>query len=106
MGVPERSLVGAPGLVKTRAESGRHVERVGIGAFIDNLPGARSTQALTSDSASGSTRQAASIVEAVEAGASGGAREGGTRQSRMARGASAAAPPDGARAACAAPAID
>jgi predicted ABC-class ATPase len=64
-------VVSAPGLVKIRAEDGRRVERVDIGAFIGDLPGGRSTQAFTSDDASGSTSQAASIVEAVEAGATG-----------------------------------
>jgi predicted ABC-class ATPase len=64
-------VVSAPGLVKIRAEDGRRVERVDIGAFIGDLPGGRSTRAFTSDDASGSTSQAASIVEALEAGATG-----------------------------------
>jgi predicted ABC-class ATPase len=56
--------------VKVRAEDGRRVERVDISAFIADLPGGRSTRAFSSDLASGSTSQAAGIVEAVEAGAS------------------------------------
>jgi len=58
-------------LAKIRAEDGRRVEQVDISAFIDNLPRGRSTRNFSSDDASGSTSQAANIVEAVEAGASG-----------------------------------
>ncbi len=56
--------------VKVRAEDGRRVERVDISAFIGDLPGGRSTRAFSSELASGSTSQAAGILEAVEAGAS------------------------------------
>jgi len=65
------TVVSAPDLVKIRAEDGRRVERVDIHSFISELPGGRSTRAFCSDDASGSTSQAANIVEAVEAGASG-----------------------------------
>jgi predicted ABC-class ATPase len=58
-------------LVKIRAEDGRRVERVGIDAFIRELPGGRSTTAFSSEDASGSTSQASNIVEALEAGAGG-----------------------------------
>jgi len=58
-------------LVKIRAEDGRRVEKVDIDAFIRNLPQGRSTTAFDSDDASGSTSQAASLVEALEAGTSG-----------------------------------
>jgi predicted ABC-class ATPase len=58
-------------LVKIRAEDGRRVERVGIGAFIQDLPEGRSTAAFSSEDASGSTSQASNIVEALEAGAGG-----------------------------------
>jgi predicted ABC-class ATPase len=58
-------------LVKIRAEDGRRVEKTDIDAFIRNLPQGRSTTAFESDDASGSTSQAASLVEALEAGASG-----------------------------------
>ncbi|MGH0029474.1 MAG: ABC-ATPase domain-containing protein [Myxococcota bacterium] len=64
-------VVSDPGLVKIRAEDGRRVEGVDIRAFIRELPGGRSTAAFRSDDASGSTSQAANIVEAIEAGASG-----------------------------------
>ncbi len=53
-------------LVKVRAEDGRRVERVAIDPFIGVLPGGRSTRAFRSEDASGSTSQAANIVEAVE----------------------------------------
>jgi predicted ABC-class ATPase len=64
-------VVSAPGLVKIRAEDGRRVERVNISGFIGELPGGRRTEAFSSDDASGSTSQAANIVEAVEVGARG-----------------------------------
>ncbi|MEM7412698.1 MAG: ABC-ATPase domain-containing protein [Myxococcota bacterium] len=64
-------VVSDPGLVKIRAEDGRRVEGVDIQAFIRDLPGGRDTRAFRSDDASGSTSQAASIVEALEAGATG-----------------------------------
>ena len=64
-------VVSDPALVKIRAEDGRRVERADISAFIGDLPRGRDTRAFTSDDASGSTSQAANIVEAVEAGASG-----------------------------------
>jgi predicted ABC-class ATPase len=65
------TVVSAPDLVKIRAEDGRRVERVDIHSFISELPGRRSTRAFCSDDASGSTSQAANIVEALEVGASG-----------------------------------
>jgi predicted ABC-class ATPase len=54
--------------VEIRAEDGRRVERVDLSAFIGRLPGGRSAEAFSSDDASGSTSQAASILEALEAG--------------------------------------
>ncbi len=54
--------------VKIRAEDGRRVEGVDISAFIRELPGGRSTRAFRTEDASGSTSQAANIVEALEAG--------------------------------------
>ena len=62
-------VVSRPDAVKIRAEDGRRVERCDISAFIDDLPYGRSTTAFCSDDASGSTSQAANIVEALEAGA-------------------------------------
>ncbi len=55
--------------VKIRAEDGRRVEQVDIHPFISNLPFGRSTTAFSSDDASGSTSQAANIIEALEIGA-------------------------------------
>ncbi len=55
--------------VKVRAEDGRRVENVNISPFISNLPYGRSTQNFGTDDASGSTSQAANIIEALEAGA-------------------------------------
>ncbi len=54
--------------VKIRAEDGRSVVGVDISAFIDGLPFGRDTRRFTSGNASGSTSQAAAIVEAVEGG--------------------------------------
>lgn len=55
--------------VKIRAEDGRGVERVDVSAFVDHLPTGADTSDFSTDNASGSTSQAASIVEALEAGA-------------------------------------
>lgn len=54
---------------KIRAEDGRRVEGVDISPFINDLPFGHDTRAFCSDNASGSTSQAANIVEALEAGA-------------------------------------
>ncbi len=54
--------------VKIRAEDGRYVEQVDISPFIDELPYGRQTSAFCSDDASGSTSQAANIIEALEVG--------------------------------------
>ncbi|MBO0689228.1 MAG: ABC-ATPase domain-containing protein [Candidatus Dormibacteraeota bacterium] len=55
--------------VRVRAEDGRRVARVDIGTFLSNLPVGGDTRDFSTDNASGSTSQAASIAEAVEAGA-------------------------------------
>ena len=55
--------------VKIRAEDGRSIERVNISGFIKNLPYGQETGRFSTDNASGSTSQAASILEAVEVGA-------------------------------------
>ncbi|MBI5869709.1 MAG: ABC-ATPase domain-containing protein [Actinobacteria bacterium] len=54
--------------VKIRAEDGRRVERVDISPFISNLPFSVDTTTFCTENASGSTSQAANIVEALEAG--------------------------------------
>lgn len=58
-----------PGAVKIRAEDGRSVASVDISPFINQLPQGRSTRQFSTTNASGSTSQAANIIEALEAGA-------------------------------------
>ena len=70
--VPEdgRELVVTdPDAVSIRSEDGRRVEGLDISPFIRELPGGRSTRAFSTDDASGSTSQAANIMEALEMGA-------------------------------------
>lgn len=62
-------VVTHPDAVKIRAEDGRRIEKVNISPFIGDLPGGRSTRAFSTENASGSTSQAANILEALEAGA-------------------------------------
>lgn len=64
-------VVTSPGAVKVRAEDGRSVVGVDISPFINRLPQGRSTDRFTTENASGSTSQAANIMEALEAGGSG-----------------------------------
>lgn len=54
--------------VSIRAEDGRAVTEVDISAFINDLPGGQSTDHFSTPNASGSTSQAAWLVEALEAG--------------------------------------
>ena len=54
--------------MKIRAEDGRSVSGVDIRPFINDLPYGADTAAFSSDNASGSTSQAANIIEALEAG--------------------------------------
>ncbi len=58
-----------PLTVKVRAEDGRAVTGTDISPFIGDLPYGRSTRDFATQNASGSTSQAANIVEALEAGA-------------------------------------
>ena len=55
--------------VKIRAYSGRSVVRTDISPFIKNLPFQKDTTSFSTKNSSGSTSQAANIVEAIEAGA-------------------------------------
>ncbi|MGF1540366.1 MAG: ABC-ATPase domain-containing protein [Pleurocapsa sp.] len=55
--------------VKIRAEDGRSIAGVDISPFINHLPPGRSTTDFSTTNASGSTSQAANIIEALEAGA-------------------------------------
>lgn len=54
--------------VKIRAYDGRKVEKTDISPFIDHLPMGIPSNSFSSENASGSTSQAASIIEAIEAG--------------------------------------
>lgn len=58
-----------PSACKIRAEDGRKVTHVNISPFIQNLPYGKDTERFTTENASGSTSQAANIIEALEAGA-------------------------------------
>ena len=62
-------VVTDPSAVKIQAEDGRSVSGVDISAFIGTLPQGQDTRAFSTSNASGSTSQAAGIVEALEAGA-------------------------------------
>ena len=54
--------------VKIRAEDGRKVEKVNISPFINNLPFHKDTVGFSTEEASGSTSQAANIMESLEMG--------------------------------------
>lgn len=62
-------VVTRPDAVKLRAEDGRAVIRDDVSAFVAHLPSGEPTDDFSTTNASGSTSQAASTVEAVEAGA-------------------------------------
>ncbi|VEP14096.1 putative ATPase of the ABC class [Hyella patelloides LEGE 07179] len=62
-------VVTNPNAVKIRAEDGRSVTGVDISPFINLLPGNRTTNNFSTTNASGSTSQAANIIEALEANA-------------------------------------
>ena len=61
-------VISDPSAIKIRAEDGRSIVGVDISPFINQLPQQRSTNNFTSTNASGSTSQAANIIEALEAG--------------------------------------
>lgn len=61
-------VVTDPDAVKIRSEDGRRVEGVDISPFIGTLPQGRTTTAFRTEDASGSTSQAANIIEAMESG--------------------------------------
>eukprot|EP00442_Polarella_glacialis_P045612 CAMPEP_0115082166 /NCGR_PEP_ID=MMETSP0227-20121206/19735_1 /TAXON_ID=89957 /ORGANISM="Polarella glacialis, Strain CCMP 1383" /LENGTH=629 /DNA_ID=CAMNT_0002470195 /DNA_START=306 /DNA_END=2192 /DNA_ORIENTATION=- len=62
-------VVCEPRAVKIRAEDGRSVRCTDISPFINNLPFGKKTTQFSTGDASGSTSQAANIVEALEVGA-------------------------------------
>lgn len=55
--------------LKVRAEDGRCVTKTDISLFIDNLPNGKNTVEFNTENASGSTSQAANIIEGIESGA-------------------------------------
>ncbi|WP_026362221.1 ABC-ATPase domain-containing protein [Geopsychrobacter electrodiphilus] len=59
-------VVTTPTAVKIRAEDHRAIHQVDITPFINHLPGARPTDCFSTGNASGSTSQAANIIEALE----------------------------------------
>ena len=63
-------VIATPDAVKIRAEDGRAVHVVDISPFISHLPGGLGTESFSTELASGSTSQAAALVEAIESGAS------------------------------------
>ncbi len=56
--------------MKIRAEDGRSIKDVDISLFINNLPNGKDTISFSTEDASGSTSQAANVIEAIEAGVS------------------------------------
>ena len=56
--------------MKIRAEDGRSIRKTDISMFINDLPNGRDTVGFCTEDASGSTSQAANVVESIEAGAS------------------------------------
>ena len=63
-------VITRPDAVTIRAEDGRAVTGVDISPFITNLPSGTDTRCFSTTNASGSTSQAANLVEAIESGAS------------------------------------
>ena len=61
-------VVTDPATIKIRAEDGRRIEKVNISPFINNLPFGKGTADFSTEDASGSTSQAANIIEAMEVG--------------------------------------
>lgn len=54
--------------VKLRAEDGRSIRNVDISLFINDLPNKKDTSSFSTPDASGSTSQAAGVIENIEAG--------------------------------------
>ena len=54
--------------MKIRAEDGRSIWKTDISMFINDLPNGRDTVGFCTEDASGSTSQAANVVESIEAG--------------------------------------
>jgi len=62
-------VVTIPTALKIRVEDGRNIEKVDISPFITDLPQGKDTVKFSTENASGSTSQAANIIEALEMGA-------------------------------------
>lgn len=56
--------------LKVRAEDGRSIKNTDISLFINNLPNGKDTKKFSTENASGSTSQAANIIEGIEANTS------------------------------------
>ena len=56
--------------VKLRAEDGRSIRKTDISMFINDLPNGKDTTSFCTEDASGSTSQAANVIEGIEAGTS------------------------------------
>lgn len=56
--------------MKIRAEDGRSIKKTDISMFINDLPNGKDTREFYTEDASGSTSQAANVIESMEAGAS------------------------------------
>ena len=54
--------------LKVRAEDGRVITKTDISLFINNLPNGKDTKKFYTENASGSTSQAANIIEGIESG--------------------------------------
>ena len=54
--------------MKIRAEDGRSIRNTDISMFINNLPNKKDTASFCTEDASGSTSQAANVIEAIESG--------------------------------------
>lgn len=54
--------------MKIRAEDGRSIQKTDISMFINDLPNGKDTVGFCTEDASGSTSQAANVVESIEAG--------------------------------------
>lgn len=55
--------------MKIRAEDGRSIKKTDISMFINDLPNGKETRGFYTEDASGSTSQAANVIEGMEAGA-------------------------------------
>ena len=61
-------VVTEPTAMKIRAEDGRCIHHTDISMFISDLPNGKDTKAFDTEDASGSTSQAANMIEGMEAG--------------------------------------